>query len=104
MQDISVKPKLHVFVCVNDRCNTPETAMPSCSPTITKAQVKEVKLWIREQGLINEVFCTGSHCLGFCSADGGNACAWPTGRYVKGVQHVEDIKQFILEEYNKVKK
>jgi len=102
MQDIPVKPKLHIFVCTNDRTEIEGNIKPSCAPTITKEQVKEVKQWIATQGLVGKVFCTATHCLGFCSPKGGNACAWPAGRYVQGLQKTEDIKQFILEELKKV--
>ena len=103
MQEIPVKPKLHVFVCVNDRSNIIDNHKPSCGPTITKDQVKEVKQWIIQQGLVGKIYFTATHCLGFCSPEGGNACAWPTGRYVRGLKNVEDIKKFLLEEWNKVK-
>lgn|SRR3989338_4460749 len=102
MQPIPVKPKMHVFVCVNDRTVIDGNVKPSCGPTITKEQVKEVKQWILEQGLVNQVYCTATHCMGFCSKDGGNACAWPKGNYVKGLQNAEDIKKFLKEEWEKV--
>ena len=47
MLETNQKPKIHAFVCINERVNS---NMPSCSPTITKDYVKEVKLWIRKQG------------------------------------------------------
>lgn len=103
MQEIPVKPLLHVFVCVNDRSKREDTTMPSCAPTITKQEVKEAKQWIREQGLVNQVFCTATQCLGFCSKDGANACAWPTGRYVRGLQNAKEIITFIEQELAKVK-
>ena len=92
-------PRLHFFVCVNDRTAIPDSIKPSCGPTITPEMVKEVKLWVRLQGWTNEVYVTKVHCLGFCNPDGGVACAYPKGRFVKGIKSVEDIKRFILEEH-----
>ena len=99
MEDITFpKPKMHVFVCVNDRTDK-ET--PSCGPTITPEQVREVKLWIRQQGLTTFIYCTKVRCLGFCNPEGGVMCVYPSGRFVKGLKGVEDIKQVIVEEMEK---
>ena len=100
MQDIThFKPRLHVFVCINDRC---ESKMPSCSPKITKENVVEVKHWLQEQGLVSTVYCTKTSCLGFCNTEGGVMCVWPVGRFVEGIRDADDIKQIILEEVAKL--
>jgi len=102
MNDISnATPALHVFVCVNDRTNSTDTK-PSCGPTITPEMVKEVKLWVRQQGWTSRVYVTKAQCLGFCNPEGGVACAYPKGRFVKGLQSVEDIKNFVQEEVEKI--
>ena len=99
MQDIDFpKPKVHLFVCVNDRSNNPHTATPSCGPRIKPEDVKKVKEWIREQGLTTVVYCTKVQCLGFCNAEGSVAVVYPKGRFVKGIQNVEDLKTIIKEE------
>ena len=96
MQDILFpKPKLHLFVCINDRSHIPNSDKPSCGPTITSEMVKEVKLWVREQGWTSQVYVTKAQCLGFCNAEGGVACAYPQGRFVKGLHSMEDIKNFV---------
>ncbi len=41
------KPKLHLFVCVNDRTGMPGNQTPSCGPRIKPEDVKKVKEWIR---------------------------------------------------------
>lgn len=92
------KPKVHLFVCVNDRTGIPGNTTPSCGPRITAADVKQVKEWIRAEGLTAQVYCTKAQCLGFCNAEGSVAVAYPKGRFVKGIQSVEDLKQLILEE------
>ena len=91
---------MHVFVCINDRTESLDTK-PSCGPLITKEMVKEVKQWIIEQGLVREIYCTKVQCLGFCNPDGGVLTVYPQGRFVKGIQTVEEIKKIILEEWNK---
>ena len=99
MQEISFpKPKVHLFVCINDRSHKEDSTTPSCGPRITADHVKQVKQWIREQGLTQTVYCTKTQCLGFCHPESSVACVYPSGRFVKGIQSVEDIKQLILEE------
>ena len=99
MQTITFpKPKLHLFVCINDRSHIPHNDKPSCGPTITSEMVKEVKLWVRQQGWTSSVYVTKAQCLGFCNADGGVACIYPKGRFVKGLQSVEELKTLIREE------
>lgn len=100
MEDIShFKPKLHVFVCTNER---EQNIPPSCSPTITKENVKEVKRWIIENGWANKVYCTKVSCLGFCNPEGGVICIYPAGRFVKGIKNIEEIKTIIMEEIEKL--
>ena len=99
MEDISVQPKLHVFICINDRTGT-QDEKPSCGPGITKEMVKEIKQWIIKQGLTNSIYCTKVQCLGFCNPEGGVIAIYPKGRFVKGIKGIEEIKQIIQEEWN----
>ncbi len=92
------KPKLHLFVCINDRSAIPGNATPSCGPRIRPDDVKEVKRWIRENGWTSQVYCTQAKCLGFCNAESSVACLYPEGKFVKGIQTVEDVKELIREE------
>lgn len=94
MYDLPYRPKHHIFICTNDR----EGRSPSCGPTIKPEDVKAVKLWIRENGWTNEVYCTQAKCLGFCNEEGGVMCVWPKGRFVKGIRTVEEIKKVVMEE------
>ena len=99
MEDIQFpKPKLHIFVCVNDRTEIQGNTTPSCGPRIKAEDVKEIKLWLREKGWTTQVYCTKAKCLGFCDPDGSVAVVYPKGRFIKGIQSVEDLKQIILEE------
>ena len=64
--------------------------------------VKELKQWIREQGLTNEIYCTKASCLGFCNPEGGVLCIWPQGKFFKGIKLVAEIKAVIIEELEKM--
>ena len=105
MEDIHFpKPKLHFFICINDRTATPENNKPSCGPQITAEMVKEVKHWLVQQRLAAQIYCTKVKCLGFCNSDGGVACVYPKGRFIKGLHTVEDIKTFIEQEISQLQK
>ena len=97
MQTLPFKPAMHIFICTNDRTQTADHR-PSCGPTITPEMVKEIKLWIRSQGLTNEIYCTKASCLGFCNPEGGVMCIWPQGKFIKGLTSVEEIKNIIQQE------
>jgi len=99
MEDIDFpKPKLHLFVCVNDRTVMLNNEKPSCGPRIKPDDVKKVKEWIRAEGLTMKVYCTKAQCLGFCNSEGSVAVVYPKGRFVKGIQDIEDLKIIIKEE------
>lgn len=95
------KPKLHLFVCVNDRTGIPDNTKPSCGPRITPEDVKEVKRWIQANGWTTQVYCTKALCLGFCNAEGSCAVVYPEGMFVKGIKNIKDIKELVTEEVEK---
>jgi len=104
MQDLPFpKPKIHLFVCINDRTGT-ASDKPSCGPRMKAEDVAEVKQWIRNQGLTTTVYCTKAKCLGFCNAEGSVACVYPSGRFIKGIQNKEDLKEIVKEELEKLKR
>jgi predicted metal-binding protein len=97
MQDIQFpKPKIHLFVCVNEREEGHPT--PSCGPRMKREDVKDLKRWVVENGWATKVYVTKAKCLGFCNPEGSVACIYPKGRFVKGIQSIDDLKQLILEE------
>ncbi|MDP3640146.1 MAG: hypothetical protein Q8R53_03005 [Nanoarchaeota archaeon] len=96
------RPKLHLFVCINDRTGMPSNQTPSCGPRIKAEDVKKVKEWIRAQGLTSQVYCTKAQCLGFCNAEGSVAVLYPKCRFVKGIQNAEDLKKLIAEELENI--
>jgi predicted metal-binding protein len=98
MQDITFpKPKVHLFVCVNQR--HPDHPTPSCRPTITPEQINKLKLWVSQQGLARDVYVTKSKCLGFCDPKFSVAVIYPKGRFVKYLK-IEELKELIMQELN----
>jgi len=96
MQEIHFpKPKLHLFVCVNERPKDHPT--PSCGPRIKPEDVKELKRWLVSQGLAGIVYCTKAQCLGFCNPDHSVAVLYPKGKFVK-YDHPDELKELILSE------
>ncbi|HIH10752.1 TPA: (2Fe-2S) ferredoxin domain-containing protein [Candidatus Woesearchaeota archaeon] len=91
------KPKIHLFVCVNDRTKS-NNPTPSCGPRIKPEDVKKVKEWIHSEGLTTEVYCTKAQCLGFCNPEGSVAVIYPKGKFIKGIQTKDDLKQLLREE------
>ena len=89
-----LKPKLHLFVCINDRGGKPGTK-PSCGPRMKREDVKELKKWVREQGWTGKVFITVSLCLGGCNPDGGVFACYPGGEFYKGVRGIDELKEFV---------
>jgi len=101
MQQVTYRPKIHLLVCINDRSKR-EDPMPSCGPTMTAEHVKELKLWIRQQGRTGVVIATKCQCLGLCNAEGGVACIYPSGRFFKGIKSVDELKNIIVDEMNRL--
>lgn len=102
METIPIKPKMHLLVCCNDRSSIPGNITPSCSPRIREEDVKEIKLWLRSQGHISDIFCTKTKCLGFCNENSSVICIWPQGKFIK-IQNKEEIKDVILSEKENIK-
>ncbi|MBT4446031.1 (2Fe-2S) ferredoxin domain-containing protein [archaeon] len=96
------KPKLHVFVCVNDRTQR-RPGMPSCAPSITMETVKQVKYWIMQQGLTHKVLITKTGCLGICPKNGAVLVIYPMQRWVTEIKSADDIVSVIKEELKKLK-
>ena len=91
------RPKLHLFVCINDRTRRAPD-MASCAPEVTAETVKQVKLWILQNGLVHDVLITKSGCLGICPQEGGIMVLYPKGKWVTGIKGADDIIAVIQEE------
>ncbi len=97
----SSKPKIHIFVCINDRSEKKKrdlNCLPSCSPKINRSIVKELKDWILQMGLVKDVYCTKTQCLGFCNSDGGVVVIYPSGKFFTDIQNVKDLKEIVKSE------
>ena len=101
MEELQIKkPKIHLFLCTNDR-SLKDDPRPSCGPKISKETFKEVKEWIKEKGLVDEVRINRTHCLGFCNAKGGVGVITPSMKYIVGLESAKDIIELIEKELNK---
>ena len=104
MQEVPyVKPPIMVYVCCNDRTIVPGNTKSCCALGLRKDQIKEVKHWIKDNGLLGYVNLTATHCQGYCNPDGAVATFYPGGKSIKGIQGPEDLKKLILEEIEKLK-
>jgi len=98
LQEISgFNPKLHFFICINDRRQT-KSEKPSCGVYISKAMVKELKLWVRSQGWGQDIYITSTNCLGGCNKDGGVVACYPQAKFFKDFQTVDELKELIFSE------
>jgi hypothetical protein len=104
MQNINfTKPRLHLFICVNDRSKT--NGKPSCCQYITEEDFRKIKSWLIKEGLSSTIYCTKTGCLGFCPSKedrGGVSVIYPSGRFVKNIQGVDELKKLIIEGINKL--
>lgn len=112
MEEIKLKLELHVFICTNDRSHLkPEVradgsiipVKPCCASHITDATVKELKLWVREQGLGSKVYVTRTGCLGYCNSEGGVMVTYPDGKFRKGFKNIDEIKEVLIPMLEKIK-
>lgn len=102
MKKINIsKPKIHFFVCINDRSekrkNDPN-CFPSCGPKMNYNLVKEFKVWLSKKGLTKTVYCTKSGCLGFCNKSGGVAVVYPSGTFYSDLRSADDLKEIVRKE------
>ena len=90
-------PKLHLFMCVNDRSKL-EIKKDSCGPKISSETFLEVKTWVQENNLSKDIYITRTYCLGACNSKGGSILIYPKGKYYIGIENSEDIIKIIKEE------
>ena len=86
------KPLLHLFVCTNERPFDHPT--PCCGRRVTGEDVKQLKEWIKQQGLTSQVYCSRAGCLGFCNKDASVAVVYPEGQFFK-YNSTEELKELI---------
>ena len=92
------KPKIHVFICCNER--GPESSLKvSCSPTINSNNIVEVKKWVLENNLIRNVYITKTGCLGKCTSSGGVMLMFPQNKYYLGLKNSQEIIDIIKQNF-----
>lgn len=60
--------------------------------------VKEVKHWLKDEGLSPHIKLTRTSCMGYCNAEGGVMLSFPNGNVYQGLQTVEELKALIRKE------
>ena len=88
--------KKHVFVCVNER---PE-GKACCKNVKGYETFKELKKFVIENGLTNEIWVTKTGCLGFCNDDGCTIVVYPDKVWFMETtqEDLEKIKEHIVKD------
>lgn len=69
----SLKPRLQVFVCTNER-----TDGSDCCASVQGMEIfRALKSWVREQGLTRDVWVTRTGCMTFCNPVGTTVVIHP---------------------------
>ena len=88
MKPLPVKPKLHVFVCVNKRDASAD--IPCCADVYGEDIYAALKTYVKEKGFVGIVWITRARCLGFCNDKGATVVFYPKGKWFTHVT-LEDI-------------
>ena len=94
MEKILLKPLKHVLVCTNER----EQGKDCCSHVDGYEIFRELKDWVKSNGLASSVWITRTGCLGFCNNIGATIVIYPDQLWFKQVkkEELQIIKDFIL--------
>ena len=95
MQQITLKPLKHILVCTNERHDGRE-----CCANVEGSEIyKELKEFVRENGLRSSVWITRTGCLGFCNNAGTTIVIYPDQIWLKEVKkdQISEIKRIILD-------
>ena len=95
MQQIQYKPLKHILVCTNER----EIGKDCCSHVKGYEVFRELKDWVKSNGLASAVWVTRTGCLGFCNNVGATVVIQPDQLWFKEVkkEEIQKIKDIILE-------
>ncbi|MBI2557724.1 (2Fe-2S) ferredoxin domain-containing protein [Candidatus Woesearchaeota archaeon] len=95
MQQISTKPLKHILVCTNERPHGKEC----CSNVQGYEIFRELKDWVKANGLASSVWVTRTGCLGFCNNVGATVVIYPGQLWLREVKkdEIEKIKSLVLE-------
>ena len=95
MQQITQRPLKHILVCTNERGQG-----ESCCLNVKGQEIyRELKDFVKENGLRSIIWVTRTGCLGFCNDLGATVVIYPDQLWFKEVKQdeVQKIKDFILE-------
>lgn len=94
MDRIKKAPKAHLSICCRER-----DGKPACAQKNAKKLLKELKMWVKENRLKEQIKVTESSCLGFCES-GIAASLQPGNLWLKNVK-LEDANELkkMLQEY-----
>ena len=95
MQQIPYKPLKHILVCTNERPQGKEC----CSNVQGYEIFRELKDWVKANGLASSIWITRTGCLGFCNNVGATIVIYPDELWFKEVkkEEIQKIKDSILE-------
>ena len=95
MQQINLRPLKHILVCTNER----DDGRPFCSNTGSVEIYKELKEFVKQNGLRNSIWVTRTGCLGFCNEVGATIVIYPDNLWFKEVkkEDLQKIKDLIME-------
>lgn len=95
MQQIHIRPLKHILVCTNER----EQGKSCCSNVKGQEIYRELKDFVKENGLRSVIWVTRTGCLGFCNDVGATVVIYPDQLWFREVKQdeVQKIKDFILE-------
>jgi len=87
--------KKHVFVCVNER----ETYGKCCKNVNGDKTFTELKDFVINNGLTNDIWVTKTGCLGFCNDFGCTIVVYPDRAWFMQttVDDLKKVKEFIVD-------
>jgi len=97
MQIITDMPyKKHVFVCVNDN----KTDGKCCKNVNGGRTFSELKEFVINNGLTNDIWVTKTGCLGFCNDVGCTIVVYPDRVWFMQTtpKDLENVKEFIVKD------
>lgn len=97
MDLLAYQPKAHLFVCCRQR-----EGKPCCNKKGAESLVAELKKWIKETGVFNQIKVSKTSCLGYCDT-GISACLYPQNKWFHEIQpdQLEKLKQMLTHEAKK---
>ena len=89
------KKEIHILICIKDQLIESNKSCKSFSLD----DIKELKMWVKENNLQDKVKITKTLCLGVC-AKGSSVLMMYPGQDYYTFETIEDVKSLILENVN----